>query len=1024
MYLADLCIKRPVFATVLSLIVLLVGIISWKQLSIREYPKIDEPTVTVETNYRGAGAEIVESQITRPLEDSLSGIEGIEYMTSVSRAERSQITVRFTVRRDPDSAANDVRDRVARVRDALPNEIDEPTVSKRESDAQPIIYLAFSSDRHSALEVTDFADRVVKDRLQTLPGVADVSINGERRYAMRIWLDPARLAAFRMTPQDVEDALRRQNVEVPAGRIESVEREFTVLSETDLRTPEQFEDIVLGDAGGYLVRLGDIGRAEIGAENDRIIARYNGKSAVGLGVIKQSTANPLEVSAAVRRILPEVRLLLPEGMTVDIGYDSTVFIERSIQEVFTTIGEAILLVILVIFLFLRSFRATLIPLVTIPVSLIGSFALVYAFGFSINTLTLLAIVLAIGIVVDDAIVVLENIHRHIEKGLPPMRAAFRGVREIGFAVIAMTLTLVAVFAPFAFATGRTEKLFVEFALTLAGAVLISGFVALTLSPMMCAHMLRHGRTHGWLYNLFERGMDGLTQGYRSVLSVVLTAWPATVLIWLLLVGVTLHYWNGGLKKELSPTEDRGVIVGMMLAPEGTTIGGIDQHVRQVEKLYDALPETQRYFVVIGSPVVSQGISFLRLVDWEERERSAKQIAGELGPKMFAIPGLMAFPRQPQGLGQGARSQQVEFVLQTTGTYAELQRLTDRLLAEVRKSSMFVNPDTDLKLNKPEIKVAVDRDKAADMGISVDDIGRTLETLLGGRQVTRFKLQGDQYDVIVKIDNAGRATPQDLMQIFMRGRDGAMVELANLIDYQEAVAPRELNHFNKLRAVTLSASLAPGAGLGEALQFLEHSVASLATGNIQIDYSGASREFKQSSSTLMFFFLLAFGFIFLMLAAQFESFVDPAVILVSVFPALAGAFFMLAESGGTLNVYTNVGVITLVGLISKHGILIVEFANQLREQGMSKRDAVIESATVRLRPILMTTGAMVLGALPLALATGAGAESRQQIGWVIVGGMAIGTVFTLFVVPTAYRLLSGRRPALAAAEQERQLAAAE
>ncbi|MGH7185167.1 MAG: efflux RND transporter permease subunit, partial [Pseudomonadota bacterium] len=531
MYLADLCIKRPVFATVLSLLVLLVGAICWRQLSIREYPNIDEPVVTVDTNYRGASAEIVESQITKPLEDSLSGIEGVEYMTSVSRAERSQITVHFRATRDPDASANDVRDRVARVRGSLPNEVDEPVVSKKESDAQPIIYLAFSSDRNSALDVTDIADRVVRDRLQTLPGVADVAIYGERRYAMRIWLDPARLAAFRLTPPDIEDALRRQNVEVPAGRIESDQREFTVLSETDLRTPADFEDLVLAETGGYLVRLKDVGRAEIGPEDERIIARYNGRAAVALGVVKQSTANPLQVAAAVREILPQIQALLPAGMAVEIAYDSSIFIERSIDEVFATIGEAILLVILVIFVFLRSARATLIPLVTIPVSLIGSFALIYAFGFSINTLTLLAIVLAVGLVVDDAIVVLENCFRHVEAGMPPRRAAFKGVREIGFAVIAMTLTLAAVFAPFGFLTARTDLLFREFALTLAGAVLISGFVALTLSPMMCAQMLRHHAKHGWLYNLFERGIDGLANGYRRLLAVALTGWPVVVLLY-------------------------------------------------------------------------------------------------------------------------------------------------------------------------------------------------------------------------------------------------------------------------------------------------------------------------------------------------------------------------------------------------------------------------------------------------------------------------------------------------------------
>jgi multidrug efflux pump len=1026
MYLADLCIKRPVFATVLSLLVVLVGLICWRQLPIREFPDIEEPVVTVETTYRGASAEIVESQITKPLEDSLSGIEGVEYMTSISRAERSQISVYFRAARDPDASANDVRDRVARVRGALPNETDDPVVSKRESDAQPIIYLAFSSDRHSALDVTDIADRLVRDRLQTLPGVAEVTINGERRYSMRIWLDPARLAAFRLTPQDVEDALRRQNVEVPAGRIESELREFTVLSETDLRTPEDFEALVLAEVGGHLVRLKDVGQAEIGPEDERRIARFNGRPAVALGVVKQSTANPLEVSAAVRATLPQVRAILPDGMTVDIAYDSSIFIERSIEEVFTAIGEAILLVILVIFVFLRSLRATLIPLVTIPVSLIGSFALIYAFGFSINTLTLLAIVLAVGLVVDDAIVVLENCFRHVEDGLPPKRAAFRAVREIGFAVIAMTLTLAAVFAPFGFLTARTDLLFREFALTLAGAVLISGFVALTLSPMMCAQMLRPRTRHGPLYNLFERGMHALTAGYRRALAGALKAWPVAVVLYGLGAMAAAYLALAELKSELAPQEDRGLIVTIMQAPEGSTIENTDAYARRVEAVFETVPEKQRYFMVIGSPVVSRGIAFLRLIDWEERDRGSRDIIGDIRPRIFGIPGLLAFPVNPQPLGQGVRGQQIQFVVQTTGSYEELQEIVGRLLTEMGENPGFLNPDSDLKLNKPEIKISVNRDKAADLGISVETIGRTLETMLGGRQVTRFKLRGDQYDVIVKIDNEGRATPRDLMQIFMRGRDDAMVELANLIDYREGVAPSELNHFNKLRAAKLSASLAPGYSLGEALQFLEAAVERLDNPEVQHDYDGASREFKRSSADFLLLIGLAIAFIYLMLAAQFESFVDPLVIIFTVPLAMLGALLALefVAVDGSLNVYTKIGLVTLVGLITKHGILIVEFANQLRERGRAVREAVIESAVLRLRPILMTTGAMVLGALPLAYASGAGAESRQQIGWVIVGGMTIGTLFTLFVVPTAYVILAGRRPALTEAEEERRLAAAE
>jgi multidrug efflux pump len=1021
MFLSDLCIKRPVFATVLSLVVLLIGLISYSRLPVREYPNIDEPVVTVETTYPGASAEIMESQVTKPLEDSLSGIEGIEFMTSVSRAESSQITITFRLTRDVDAAASDVRDRVARVRQTLPDEIDEPVIAKVEADAEPIIYLAFSSDRHTPLDVTDFADRIVKARLQTLDGVADVPIYGERRYAMRIWLDRTRLAAYSLTPQDIEDALEAQNVEIPAGRIESAEREFTVLTQTDLRTPEEFDQIILRDAGGYLVRLKDIGHAELGAEDERIIARFNGRSAVAMGIVKQSTANPLDVSKGVKAALPGIVDSLPEGMQVEVAYDSSVFIDRSIGEVFVTIGEAIVLVLLIIFLFLRSVRATIIPVVTIPVSLIGAFALMSLFGFSVNTLTLLAFVLAIGLVVDDAIVVLENIHRHVEDGMTPMRAAFRGIREIGFAVIAMTLTLAAVFAPIGFTEGRTGRLFSEFALTLAGAVLISGFVALTLSPMMCAVLLKEHEKHGRIYNLFETALTGMTNGYRALLDAVLKLRFLVVIAWALTLaaGVWLYL---GLKSELAPTEDRGLVIGIGIAPEGATIENTDASMSRIETFLAEVPEGERYFMVIGFPTVSRAISFLGLTDWSVRERSSMAIAGELGGKMFSVPGVLAFPITPPSLGgSGISSTPVELVIQTTRSYAELQQITDAVMARARENPNLANLDTDLKLNKPELKVSVDRDKAADLGVPVETIGRTLETMLGGRQVTRFKRGSEQYDVIVQVEDVERSNPHDVTSIYVRGRGDTMIQLSNLVGVRESVAPHELNHFDKLRAVTISASLAPGYSLGEALPYLENVVREVAP-DVQVDFKGESREFYKSSTSIYFVFVLALGFIYLVLAAQFESFIDPFIIMLTVPLAMTGALLAVTLTGGTLNIYSQIGLITLVGLITKHGILIVEFANQLRDGGKETQAAVIEAATLRLRPILMTTGAMVLGAVPLALATGAGAESRWQIGWVIVGGMLLGTLLTLFVVPTVYTLLARGRRSLALVEEEHRLAA--
>jgi multidrug efflux pump len=1004
MQLPELCIRRPVFASVLSLMVILIGIVSYSKLPVREYPKIDEPVVTVDTRYRGASAEIIESQVTRPLEDSLAGIEGVEVLTSISRAEQSQISVRFKLERDPDAAASDVRDRVSRVRQRLPTGVDEPVIAKVEADANPIIWIAFSSDKHSALEITDVANRIVKPRLQTLPGAADVRIFGDRKYAMRIWLDRERLAAYSLTPQDVEQALRRQNVEVPAGRIESVTREFSVVAKTDLSTPAEFEAVVVREVQGYPVRLRDIARVEIGAEAERSVVRFIGRPAVAMGVIKQATANPLTLSKALRAELPRVVEELPEGMTARIAYDSSVFIDRSIKAVFTVIAEAVLLVVVIIFFFLRDWRATLIPLVTIPVSLIGAFAIMFVLGFTINTLTLLALVLAIGLVVDDAIVMLENIYRYIEQGMGRVEAAIKGSREIAFAVVAMTITLAAVYAPVAFMTGRTGKLFIEFALTLAGAVLVSGFVALTLSPMMCSQILKRETRHGKAYLAVEAFLHWMTDGYRRVLKRSLDRrWVV------LLVFVAVTAGGAGLlkvlKSELAPVEDRGVIVGVFLGPEGATLEYMDRYARQLEAIYASTKDVERYFVVAGNPTVSQGISFIGLTDWNARERRSPEIAKEFFPRFAGVPGVLAFPVTPPSLGQSPRERPINFVILSSAPVEEMQQVTDQLLGEIARNRGFLNVDTDLKLNKPELSVRVDRDRAADAGVEVEAIGRTLETLLGGRPVTRFEQDGEQYDVIVQVANADRRNPGDIRQIYVRGQGGAMVPLASLVGVDERVAPRELNHFAQRRAITITANLAPSYTMGEALDYLDATAARLLPAGYATDYNGQSREFRQSSASLALTFVLALAFIYLVLAAQFESFRDPLIIMLTVPLSITGALIALWATNGTLNVYSQIGLVTLIGLITKHGILIVEFANQLQAKGQALRDAVVDAAVLRLRPILMTTGATVFGAVPLALATGAGAESRQQIGWVIVGGLIFGTFFTLFVVPTVYSLLA-------------------
>ncbi len=1026
MQLAEVSIRRPVFATVISLLVLLIGAVSLNKLAVREYPKIDEPVVTVSVRYAGASAEVMESQVTKPLEDSIAGIDAVDVITSISRAEQTQISVRFRLEKDSDNAAAEVRDRTSRVRNRMPQAADEPVIAKVEADAFPVIWLAFTSDTLSGLQINDLVNRIVKPRLQTVTGAADVRIYGERKYAMRVWLDPDKLAAHRLTIQDAEDAIRRSNLEVPAGRIESTQREFSVTSQTDLATPAQFSDIIIKNANGFPVRIRDIGRVEEAAADERSGSRLNGQTAVTAGVIRQATANPLDLSKGVRAMIPKLQADLPAGLTINIANDNSVFIEKSIDSVFRTIVEAVLLVALVIFVFLRTIRASIIPIVTIPVALIGAFSLMALAGFTINTLTLLALVLAIGLVVDDAIVVLENIFRHIEEGLDPFSASIKGVREVGFAVVAMTVTLAAVYAPLAFTPGRTGRLFIEFALALAGAVLVSGFIALTLSPMMCSLLLRHNPHPSWFDRSMERVLQAITSAYEAALTWLVTTrydranekpGPVNTLKrfvldarWLVISVMLLCALAIGLilptmKRELSPLEDRGQVLVAITAPDGATLAYTNRYVDAVERVGKPYKEFDRIFVSSGNPTVSQASLFLRAIDWDKRQRSVLDIARELQPKLAALPGVTAFPITPPSLGQGFRERPVNFVIVTSESYQDLAVITRKFMDEIAKNAGIVSADIDLRLNKPELNVEVNREKAADLGVNIDTVARAIETMLGGRQVTRYKRRGDQFDVIVQTDASGRSTPEDIEKIFVRGRGETMIPLASLVDVRESVAPRELNHFSQRRSVSITANLAPDYSLGQALDFLDGTAARVLKVGYSTDLNGTSREFRNSQGSLTIVFALSLLFIFFVLAAQFESFVDPLVIMLSVPLSMIGALLALKWSGGSLNVYSQIGLITLVGLITKHGILIVEFSNQLREQGMSMMPALIKASSQRLRPILMTTGAMVLGAIPLALAHGAGAESRMQIGWVIVGGMSLGTLLTIFVVPTMYTLFA-------------------
>jgi multidrug efflux pump len=1004
MQLAETSIRRPVFATVLSLLIVLIGAVSFNRLNIREYPKIDEPVVSVTTIFTGASSEVIEAQVTKVLEDSLAGIEGVDVITSSSRQERSQISVRFALTRDADSAASDVRDKVTRVRQRLPQGIDEPVIAKVEADAFPVIFLTLSSETHNSLQLSEMANTLVKPVLQTAPGAADVTVLGERKFSMRIWVDPDKLAAYKLTIQDLEDALRRSNLEVPAGRIESRQREFNVTAATDLQRPREFGQVVIRTINGQPIRIADVARVAEGPVDERSSVRLNGRDSIGVGVIRQATANPLELSAGVKALMVKVQRDLPPGVKVEVANDNSVFIDRSIKGVFNTIIEASVLVALVIFVFLRTLRASIIPLLTIPVSLIGTFALMALAGFSINTLTLLALVLAIGLVVDDAIVMLENIYRHIEEGMAPFQAAIKGAREVGFAIVAMTMTLVAVYAPLAFAPGRTGRLFTEFALALAGAVVVSGLVALTLSPMLSSILLRHNPKPSFFDRGMEKVLQAITRGYERTLGWTLRhRW----VVLLVMVGSGVVTWQmlGEIKRELSPIEDRGVVLAQVNGPDGATLDYTNRYAQAIERVGQGYPEFDRVFATIGNPTVAQGNIFFRAVPWEERTRTTLEMARDMTPRVSGLSGVTAFPITPPSLGQGFTQRPINYVITTSDSYQNLSQVVRTFQDELAKNPGFVQVDTDLRLNKPELRMEVDRERAADMGVSVELIARAVETMLGGRKVTRYKRNGEQYDVIVQTNPSGRNAPDDIEKIFVRGRLDTMIPLSALVKIREVVAPRELNHFGQRRSATITSNLSATYSMGEALDFMDVTAKKVLKPGYITDLNGVSREFRKSADSLSLVFVLALVFIFLVLAAQFESFVDPFVILFSVPLSMAGALLALKYSGGTLNVFSQIGLITLVGLITKHGILIVEFANKLREQGFDTVLAIKRSASQRLRPIMMTTGAMVLGAVPLALATGAGAESRRQIGWVIVGGMSLGTLLTIFVVPTMYTLLA-------------------
>jgi multidrug efflux pump len=1001
----EIFIRRPVFATVISLLLLVLGLISVTKLSVREFPKIDANVVSVSTNFSGANPNLMEGFISTPIESAMGGINGIDYITSTSSQGSSKVVVHFKLGYDINAGLTDVGNAVASVRTQLPQGINDPVIKKNDPNANPTEFIAFYSDQLSGEAITDYLERVIQTQLETLPGVGQALILGERRYAMRIWLDPFQMAARGVTADDIQAALNSNNLQSPTGAIQAAYRQLNVNAATDLKDPEQFNNLVVLNSGGQLIRIKDIGYAELGAASTTTFSvNMNGKTGVVIGIIPQTDANPLSVSNEIKTALQKISPLLPPGLNMKVMWDTSKFISSSIHEVVKTILETVVFVIIVVFLFLGSFRVLLIPAATIPLSLIGAFGLMLMMGFSINTMTLLALVLAIGMVVDDAIVVAENIHRHVEAGETPFNAALKGAREIQFAIIAMTITLAAVYAPIGFLSDITGFLFKEFAFTLAGTVIISGFIALTLSPMMCSKIMNPTVLHGRLPQLIENTLQKLVHSYRKLLGRIISYSKVVLIIVAVIAGAAGLLYHT-LPQELAPAEDTGAIMTIMQGPPAATLKYMEKYTQYLQGIFRAVPEMQSFGIINGMGGVNNAIAFLVLKPWEERSRSVSQVIQSLFPQLWSIPGIKAFPVNPYKLPGADDIMPVKFVLQTTGSYEQLAGVMNKIFLAASTNPGLVNVNTDLKFDTPQLNININRNLAADLGVSMSSIGNALNIGFGEPSITRFDMQGRSYDVIPELLDTYRNQTDALNNLYLRTSSSQLVPLGNLVTLQEIVAPPSLDHFQQMRASTLTASLRPGYSLGQALQFMESTAKKYMEPGMRYDFSSASRQFIESSGSMGRTFLFALIFIYLVLSAQFESFLDPLIVMFSVVPATMGGLLALKLTHGTLNIYTEIGLITLIGLISKHGILMVEFANQLRFKGKNLREAIVDAAAVRLRPILMTTSAMVLGAVPLALASGAGALSRNQLGWVIVGGMVFGTMVTLFVVPSVYITLN-------------------
>ncbi len=1009
MSLSELSIRRPVLATVLSLTIVLFGLVGFAFLGVREYPAVDPPVISVRANYPGAHPEVVASQITEPLEQRINGIAGIRSVSSTSSEERSSIQVEFEIGVDLEAAANDVRDKVSQAIRELPPDADPPTVEKADADAQPILFLFAYSPRRSIVEVSDWADRVIQERLQTISGVATVRIFGEKRYAMRLWLDPLRLAAHGLTPLDVQAALLRENVDLPSGRIEGSTIELALRTAGRLESEADFDSMILQTAGGRQIELRDVGRAELGAEDLRTGSKSDLLPVIGLALIPQPNTDAIAIADEFYRRLEGIRAALPDDLTVDVSYDMTSFVRRSIREVEETLVVAFALVALIIFAFLRDWRSTLVPVIAIPVSIVSAFFVMYATGFTINVLTLVGIVLAIGLVCDDAIVVLENVYTKVEAGMAPLEAALSGSREIYFAVISTTIALAVVFVPVIFMQGLTGRLFREFGAVVVGSVLVSAFVALTLSPMMCRFMLRRHATHGGLHAATEPFFAALAEGYGRTLG-RFVAVRRVVFPLLALLAVVIAVLLGFLPQELAPLEDRSNVRLNIRGPEGASSEFMQHQLDRIAVyLRDHVPETHRAlsFVGVGGQGVNNSLFNLYLRDPDERERSQDEVFQQLSGELERFTAVRITPTQPPTIGDRRSGQPVRYVLQAA-TLEELNELLPEFMREARQSPVLRFVDVDLEFDRPEGALAIDRQRAAELGVSMRDVARTLQLAYGGVRFGYFLQRGRQYSVIGQVDRPDRNDPADLEKLRLRTAGGQMVPLTDLVRFDEAAGLGAIYRYDRFTSATVSAGLAPGHAIGDGIEALDEIAGRVLPPGVRTSLAGQARDFADSSSSLLFAFALALVTIYLVLAAQFESFVDPLIILVTVPMSVAGALVSLALFGQSLNVFSQIGMIMLIGLVAKNGILIVEFANQRRAAGLGKLDAVVDAARARMRPILMTSLATIFGILPIALSLGSASGSRQSLGVAVVGGMLLSTGLTLYVVPAVYALLSRER----------------